>query len=226
MANQHKYDVKITFQIVRQGQGLKEIQNELDKTKKASEKSTKGMFGQWTELRSKILLVKFALAEISNAIAGVFEAGRAGATLSQLTESFDRANEAIFKTPNLLNEMSVAARGTITEANLMSGILTLVAGTSQELSQAFAANAGELLTIAKAANRLNPVLGDTDFFYKSLALGIKRASFRILDNLGIVVRVGEANRRWAEEMGRTVESMSAEERQLALLNEVLRVGAA
>jgi hypothetical protein len=224
MANQHKYDVKITFQIVRTGQGFKEVRDELKKTEKANKTASRSIMGKWTELRSQLLLAKAAIREVTQAFKGAWNAARGGAELTQLTESFDRANAAIFQTPTLLNDMSAAARGTITEANLMSGIMTLTAGTSRELSQALTGNAADLLTIAKAANRLNPTLGDTDFFYQSLTTGIKRSSFRILDNLGIVVRVSEANRRWAVEMDRTVLSMSAEERQLALLNEVLRVG--
>ena len=224
MANKHQYDVRITFQITKAGTGFKEVQNEIEKTDNVNKKATKSIIGKWTELRSQLLLIKFAVAEVSNAFDALWSNARVGAGLTQLKESFDRANEAIFKTPTLLNDMSAAARGTITEANLMSGIMTLTAGTSKELSQALTSNAADLLTIAKAANRLNPVLGNTDFFYQSLTQGIKRSSYRILDNLGIVVRVGEANKNWAAEMGRTVESLSAEERQMALLNEVLKVG--
>lgn len=221
---QTKYDVRITFQIAKAGNGFKEVQQEIAKTEQTSKAKTKSIFGQWTELRSKILVVKFAIREVANAFNAFYSSARGGAELTQLTESFDRANASIFKTPTLLNDLSVAARGTVTEAELMSGIMTLTAGTSETLSKALTTNAAELLTIAKAANRLNPTLGDTEYFYKSLTTGIKRSSYRILDNLGIVVRVGDANRRWAEEMGRTVDSMTAEERQMALLNETLRVG--
>ena len=71
MANQHKYDVQITFKIVRQGQGLKEVQDELKKTENISRNANKNMWGQWTELRSKILLAKFALQEVSQAIRAI-----------------------------------------------------------------------------------------------------------------------------------------------------------
>jgi hypothetical protein len=221
---QTKYDIRITFQIAKAGKGFQEVQKEVAKTERVSKKATKNMFAQWTELRSKILVIKFAIREVANAFAGFWNTARGGAGLTQLTESFERANAEIFKVPTLLNDMSVSARGTVTQAELMSGIMTLTAGTSKELSQALTENAADLLTIAKAANRLNPSLGDTQFFYQSLTQGIKRSSYRILDNLGIVVRVGEANKLWAAQMGRTVDSMTAEERQIALLNNVLRVG--
>ena len=113
MANKHQYDVRITFQITKAGTGFKEVQNEIEKTDNVNKKATKSIIGKWTELRSQLLLVKFAIAEVSNAFNAVWSAARGGAGLTQLTESFERANSAIFKTPTLLNDMSVAARGTM-----------------------------------------------------------------------------------------------------------------
>ena len=153
-----------------------------------------------------------------------FDWTREGAQFAQTEQSFNRLTESVGMGSETLDEWSKAASGTIDNATLMSGFLTLTAGTSQELTAAFAENNDELLKIAKAANALNPALGDTAFMYESIAKGIKRASPMILDNLGIVVKVGDANEALAESLGKSVDELTAEEKQMAILNEVLRSG--
>lgn len=180
---------------------------------------------------SKYRTLVFSITAIGASIAGtvaairkVYEFAEAGASVRQLSLSFDYFNENVSMTPNLLEDMREAARGTISDLSLMSSFLTLVAGTSQELASQFAKTAPQLLEIAKAANVLNPALGDTQFFFESLARGIKRGEIRLLDNLGIIVKVGDANKAYAQSIGVAVDALSAEQRQIALLNEVLRVG--
>lgn len=153
-----------------------------------------------------------------------FDFANEGAQLKQLEQSFDLMNERVFKTPDLLAKMRTSVRGTISDTKLMAGLLTLTAGTSEELGKSFADAAPKLLEIAKASNKLNPQLGDTAFLYDSIAKGIKRASPLILDNLGIVVKVEAANQKYADALGKTVAALTAEEKQQALLNAVLESG--
>lgn len=153
-----------------------------------------------------------------------FEFAEAGAGLLQLEASFDGLNASMLRTPGLLNELKEASRGTISEAQLMQGVLKLVAGASEETSRAMSEASPRLLEIAKAAQKLNPTLGDTAFLYDSITTGIKRSSPMILDNLGIIVKVGEANEAYAAALGKTVEQLTAEEKQIALLNATLEAG--
>jgi hypothetical protein len=152
------------------------------------------------------------------------EAARQGAEVRQLSESFQFLTTEIYKTPDALAAMRTAARGTISDAQLMSSYLTLTAGVSQDLGQELTKNAPQLLEIAKAANVLNPTLGDTTYFFESLARGIKRSEIRLIDNLGLIIKVGEAQKRYAESIGVSERALSAEQKQIAILNEVLRVG--
>ena len=120
--------------------------------------------------------------------------------------------------------MRDATLGTVDDMTLMSSTMTLLAGTSQELGSAMVGAAPQLLEIAKAANKLNPALGDTASLYQSLATGIKRSSPLILDNLGLTIKIGEANEQYAKSIGKTVEELTAEDKQMALLEETLRAG--
>jgi len=153
-----------------------------------------------------------------------FDLSKEGANINQLEDSFNLLNQQVLKTPNLLKDMQAASRGTVSDAQLMEGVLKLTAGTTESMSQQFAAAAPRLLEIAKASNKLNPTLGDTAFLYESISTGIKRQSPLILDNLGIVVKVGEANEKYAAAIGKTVTELTAEEKQTALLNATLESG--
>jgi len=207
------YNVDIRFRVTKEGQGAREVEKELD--------------GFGKRLNGTLdLMNKSAVAALAAGATfkKAFELGKEGAALNQLTESFNLMNREVFHTPGLLEQMRASVRGTVKDTDLMKGILTLTAGTSRELSQAFAESSPRLLEIAKAAQKLNPTLGDTAFLYDSLARGIKRSSPLILDNLGVVVKVGDANAKWAEHLGKSVTQLTAEEKQMALLNAVLEKG--
>ena len=154
----------------------------------------------------------------------IFEFGEMGAQAIQTAESFDILLGKVGAAPDLLSQLKSASKGTISELELMSSTSLLLAGTSGELATELANSTPRLLEIAKAANKLNPSLGDTTFMYDSLSRGIKRASPLILDNLGLVVSVGDANAKYAESIGKTVEELTAEEEKIALLNSVLEQG--
>lgn len=165
------------------------------------------------------------LGKVQQFGADVFSALAEGAQVNQVAESFDRLNDSVFQTPDLLEKMRAASRGTIADMDLMRGVLTLVAGTSEETSKRLAESAPQLLEIAKAANKLNPTLGDTAFLYESISTGIKRNSKMILDNLGIVFSTEEAYAAYAESVGKAASELSEAERQQAFLNATMAAGA-
>ena len=208
-----RYDLEILIRTKKEGNGAAEAEKEV------------ASFG--SKLDSAVGKMKIAAAgavAVGATFKQAFELGKEGAGLNQLTESFELMNAQVFQSPGLLEEMREAARGTIKDTELMAGLLTLTAGASKQMSQEFAGAAPRLLEIAKASNKLNPTLGDTAFLYESIATGVKRGSPLILDNLGIVVKVGEANEKYAESLGKTVTQLTAEEKTMALLNATLEAG--
>lgn len=158
-----------------------------------------------------------ALGELYSAGQKLFEFGKLGATVDQTSASFARLGMD-------LGAMRSAVGGTVDDMTLMSSTLTLAAGASDELQGAFATSAADLLKIAKAASALNPTLGDTTFMYESLALGIKRGSPMILDNLGLTISVGKANEKYAQSLGKSVAALTEEEKKIALLNATIEAG--
>jgi hypothetical protein len=154
----------------------------------------------------------------------VFDLGEAGAVVEQTSESFELLLLKVGAAPDLLDQLQTASKGTISDMKLMSSTATLLAGASGDLATNLAAATPELLEIAKAAQKLNPALGDTEFLYKSIATGVKRASPMILDNLGIVIKAGEAYDAMALSLNKTVEELTASEKSQAILNETLKGG--
>ena len=152
------------------------------------------------------------------------EFGKEGATIAQTEASFNGLMTSMGVAPDILQQMRDATLGTVDDMTLMSSTMTLLAGTSEKLGSAMVDNAPRLLEIAKAANKLNPSLGDTAFLYNSLATGIKRSSPLILDNLGLVVKVGDANEVMAAKLNKSVEALTAEEKSMALLEAALVAG--
>jgi phosphoserine phosphatase len=200
---------------------------------KATDKATKelkAMGGAVGKLGDSLTTATVSAVKTAAAIGGMAYAGKKllgfgayGAGVMQTAESFEMLLKHVGAAPDLLRQLQAASKGTISDMQL-SATSTLLAGAQGELATALANATPELMEIAKAANKLNPSLGDTTFLYQSLATGIKRASPLILDNLGLTIRVGEANEAYAKALGKTVDQLTAEEQKQALLNETLRAG--
>lgn len=160
------------------------------------------------------------------AVAGkkAMDFGRRGAEVTQTAESFDLLIQKVDAVPDLLDKLRVASKGTIDDMSLMSSTETLLAGASGDLAKQLANSTPKLMEIAKAANKLNPALGDTNFMYQSIATGVKRAQPLILDNLGLTIKLGPANEKMAKALGKTVEQLTADEKATALLNATLEAG--
>ena len=80
----------------------------------------------------------------------------------------------------------------------------------------------DLLNIARVISlRTNESVQD---LFRSLVVGVKRSSPRLIDNTGLILRLGEANDTYAEKIGKTTDQLSAQERTIALLNATLVAG--
>ncbi len=201
-------------------QGLQGVSREADKTKKGLGGVSGGMKGLTTTLG----IAAAAVATFGVAWTKAMELGKAGAQVTQTGQSFEGLIQRMGGTGETLAELRRESKGTVDDLKLMSSTTALLSGTSGQLSKALLNATPELMEMAKAANKLNPTLGDTTYMYESLALGIKRGSPMILDNLGITVSIEQANRKYADSLGVSVDALTKEQQQMALLNAVLEKG--
>ena len=200
-------------------------QKKTGKAAEAHEKKIGGLSKKMEALKKTMFAAGLAIVAFGVAAKKAFDLARSGAAIEQTRESFDRLIRSLGQGPELLEDLRKAARGTVDDMTLMSSVLTLVAGAGPELARGLLAATPRLLEIAKAANKLNPALGDTAFFFESIATGIKRAQPLILDNLGLTIKVGAANIAMAKELGKSVDALTAEEKAIAILNDTMRAGA-
>lgn len=195
----------------------------VDKSSAAFKESTK------SAEKLKGVLTGIGMAGAGIAVVGAtmkkaFDLGREGAVIEQTSESFGFLMEKVNAAPDLMDQLTAASHGTISAFELQSSTMTLLAGASGELGTSLANATPRLMEIAKAANKLNPALGTTAFMYESIATGVKRAQPLILDNLGLTLKVGEANIAYAESIGKTVEEMTTQDKAMAILNATLEAG--
>ena len=170
-----------------------------------------------TDLKSGIDMVAVGAQKAAQLMRAAFDFSEQGAAVLQTRDSFERLGLSI-------EDMRDRSLGTVDDMTLMSSSLTLAAGASENLQGHMLKAAPQLLEIAKAANAVNPAVGDTAFLFDSLARGVKRSSPLIIDNTGLVLKLGEANEAYAATIGKTVEDLTAEEKQIALLNATIEAG--
>jgi hypothetical protein len=80
----------------------------------------------------------------------------------------------------------------------------------------------KLMEVARASSRVTGQSVSQAFSDISMAVG--RQSRMILDNLGIIVRVEDANKEYAKQLGKTSEALTDAERKQAFLNATLAAG--
>ena len=196
--------------------------------KEGFDKGVKSTKSSMADLGKAFLTSTAAIAGVGVAMyqAGkqIYEVGKRGAIVTQTADSFELLSQKLGLAPTLLEDLRKAARGTVDDMTLMSSVATLLAGTSDELGKKLGDATPRLLEIAKAANKLNPSLGDTAFMFSSISTGIKRAQPLILDNLGLTIKIGQANSDFADKLGKSVEALTAEEKAMAILNATLEAG--
>ena len=156
-----------------------------------------------------------ALGLGAGAIISFFALGARGAATQGLIDAFRRTGVS-------LEELDAAAQGTVARLELIRLTNISLTGTTGELREELGERLPQLLEVARVQAR--DTGQNVNFLFNSLVTGIKRSSPLLIDNTGLLVKRGEANRQLAEELGKTTEQLTAQEQQLALLNAVLEAG--
>lgn len=141
-----------------------------------------------------------------------------------VTQSFNNLVSTIPRGNQLLSDLQTAAGGTIDKFNLLKTANISLAGATGQLKQELGIALPKLLEIARVQARATGQ--SVDHLFTSLVTGVKRSSPLLIDNTGLIIKVGEANAAYAESVGKSVDALSGQERQLALLQATLKGGAA
>ena len=123
-----------------------------------------------------------------------------------------------------LEGLREASARTVSDINLMRTANLALAGATETVRDALVENLPTILEIARAqAVRTGQ---SVEFLTESLLTGIKRASPRLIDNTGLVIRIGQAYDQMADSLGKSRQELTASETQLAILGETVRAGSA
>jgi hypothetical protein len=144
---------------------------------------------------------------------------KSGMEFESLSGSFERMTaRAGIQSDELLKKLQKVSAGTISNKDIiLSANRAMSLGVGKDMD-----TMTKLMEIARLKARDMGI--DTTQAFNDIVTGIGRGSPLILDNLGIIAKVGEANEQYARSLGKTAEELTDTEKKQALLNAVLKAG--
>jgi hypothetical protein len=162
--------------------------------------------------------------KVSAAIAGVAIVANKAWDMAYATAQFEQSRAAF---NSMVNSMGADADRLFAQLREKSANLidqkSLVESANRAMSLGIPVEKlGELMEVARAKARDMGIT--TTQAFNDIATGVGRASPLILDNLGLVIKVGEANQRMADELHKNVGALTEKEKKMAILNAALDSG--
>lgn len=193
---------------------------------KATEK-TGGSGGSFlASIKGMINPLTIATSATIGLATAIFNLGLRGANVIGIGTAFENIVAPILDAgvtaQDFLANLRVAAGDTISELELMRLTNLALAGSTGEMREQFAEALPKLLEVARVQAAATGQ--SVDYLFQSLITGIKRSSPLLIDNTGLVLKVGAANEAYAASLGITVEQMTTEQKSIALLNATLEAG--
>jgi hypothetical protein len=163
----------------------------------------KSTFGQFT-------LANLAASAISSLTSSLMDFAAQGVKLPAIQQSFDRLTSGLKQNgAEMLANMRAATQGMVSNLDLMQS-------ANKAMLLGLPVTAQSMGELAKAATTLGRAMGqDATKSLDDLITALGRSSPMILDNLGLSVKVGEANETYAAKLGKAVEALSDAEKKTA-----------
>ncbi len=162
---------------------------------------------------------KVAAGAAAALTAGIVATTKALGTMAQRGSQINAVQRAfrrrVIDSDGAMRDLRSATLGLVDDFDLMTQ-------ANQALTLGSARSAEEVAELASVATRLGRALGlDVQFALNSLNTGIARQSRLLLDNVGVIVDVEEANRKYAAAIGTTVAALTDAQKQEAFRTEAL-----
>lgn len=158
-----------------------------------------------TKLSRDIKVAGTILDTVATSLREVYQAASEGAKITAAEQFFVNAGKSI-------EGYREATKGMVDDAELMK---------KANLADSMGIDEKTFKKLVMVAEASALKTGQSfDYMFNSIIVGTARSSRLLLDNLGIIVSVKQANEKYAESIGKTVEELSAEEKQIAFVNEV------
>ena len=164
---------------------------------------------KWTELASKISLARQGFAVLEGAARLTFDTLQRGGNLTNLQRGFESLKSSTGAYSLSLEGLQKASQGLVGSTQLL---------TQANTAMTLGLPGDELEEIIGATLRLARAQGvDATRAIESFVTGSARQSKLMLDNIGLLVSAEEANEKYAEAIGKTVEALTEEERKTAFI---------
>lgn len=144
-----------------------------------------------------------------------------GAAIFDRYESFNQNLNAVgISAGDMSRRLEEAGQGAVKMDTAMQGVLRLLKADLP----AMANQADVLLKIATNAAIVEGDISDLDRIYETLITGIIRGEPRLIDNAGIILKVGKSVEEYAASLGKTTEQLTESEKAQAVFNAVVAKG--
>tara|TARA_R100000655_G_scaffold55026_2_gene93008 strand:+ start:272 stop:1831 length:1560 start_codon:yes stop_codon:yes gene_type:complete len=183
---------------------------------KKAEKQVKGIDGSLNKLGSMALKVSGAFFAAKGIISGFQRVIDLSSEFDVVSRGFANLSRDIGGSVDTLNKLQIATDGTVSSIDLMTQ-------ANNAMLLGIFKNNDQMAEMFDVAQRLGSALGkDTLFGVESLVTGMGRQSKLMLDNLGIMVDIDEANKRFAQSLGKSTKELTDQEKKQAFNNETMR----
>ena len=203
----------------------KEVNRELRKLSRSTQlpakfmritqKRADGLSKSFATLRSRLLLFSFAASLGGRQLLNF---GKNAGTVEDLERAFTNLAGGSAQAADMQAKLGEATNGTMSQMDLFQQANSaMVLGVTK--------NADEMAEMFDIAQRLGKALGrDTASSIESMTTGIGRQSRLMLDNIGIIVRVDDANKKFANSLGINVSQLTDSQKRQAFFNATLEAG--
>ena len=184
---------------------MKKLKQEQEKT----DVTTRILGGTFAVLRSKLLLVGFAVGTIARPIMNIVNLST---RLESVSQAFETLSGGTNKSSIAMDKLKQATDNTMSSFDLFKQANNaMILGVTK--------NSDEMAEMFDIAQRLGKALGrDTASSVESLITGIGRQSRLMLDNIGIIVKSEEAYNKYAKSINKTAKELTDSEKKQAFFN--------
>lgn len=200
----------------------KEVQDLSAQMRNSGEAASSGAQG-FESFAGKLVAIQAGIGIAKEALAGlkqVWDFAKEGAENQRIAQSFSRTAESIgANADDIIKKLDEAAKGTVDDEELMQA-------STRALTLGVAKSGADLVNVMKLARGAALQFGgDAGQAFEAINQAIGNLAPRALKQFGIIVNLGEANKKYADSIGVTVDALTEEQQRQALLNEVLAQGA-
>lgn len=174
-----------------------------------------------TRLGFGIFALQSSLRTFTELAKGLFSALLEGASSLDRSRSFEilLSGQGI-DSSGMKNRLEEAAQGLVTLDRAMASTIEFAKAGFPQIAQ----QSDKLLRIATDAAIVSGDLSQVLVIYEKLSRGIMRGSPRLIDDSGIIIKLGNANEQYAASLGKTVEQLTAADTVMSTWNATLKEG--